>query len=237
MHRAQIASRARPRIVLGRRGAFIAIALLAACGAVVLLAQTASAHARYERSSPGKGEVLTSPPASVEITFTQEIQKIAGTYGIEVNKDRGPDATAGPAVVDDNDRRKLSVRLQPGLSPGRYVVRWKNVSDADGDPAEGAFSFYIGQGPNAVDLENDRQLEQIGAEEETPQATGTSATAAATSAATPGTTRPAATATPASAGASGDGDSNTGLWVLLGVVAAGIVVGGTGGYFFVRRRP
>ena len=75
----------------------------------------------------------------------------------------------------------MSVPLQPDLADGRYVVHWNNVSDEDGDPAEGAFSFYVNYEPNAVDLENDEQLGQIGAEEtpasnDTPAAEDTPAT-------------------------------------------------------------
>ena len=100
-----------------------------------------------EEFTPGKGEALTASPARVEIEFTQEIQKISGSYSIQVVKDRGLDVTAGPAVVNDADRHKLSVPLKDSLTPGRYVVNWANTSDDDGDPATGAFSFYLNYAP------------------------------------------------------------------------------------------
>jgi methionine-rich copper-binding protein CopC len=200
------------------------VALALCCAAVAALAAFAAvgAHARYDSSTPGKGEVVDTSPSSVEITFTQEVQRITGTYGIEVNYDRGLLVTSGPAVLDDSDRRIMSVPLQPDLQPGRYVVRWKNVSDVDGDPFEGAFSFYVQTEPNAVDLENDRQLEGIGAEDQTPAA---SATAGAQPTAEDATAAPA---TPES-GASDDdgGDDSTALVIVL-VIAGVAIAGGLG---------
>ncbi len=135
------------------------IAAVAAIGiAIAGFSAMASAHARVKSSSPAKGEVVQTSPSQVEIFFTQAVQKVAGTYGLAVGRDRGADVTAGPAVIDENDRTHMTVRLQPNLNPGRYVVQWKNVSDEDGNPAEGAFSFYIRSQPNAVNLQNNAQF-------------------------------------------------------------------------------
>jgi methionine-rich copper-binding protein CopC len=227
------------------------IQFLAAVAAIVVVAGSlppatpVSAHAAYDSSTPSVGERLAVGPSQVEITFTQDIQKLAGSYGIEVQKDRGLDVTAGPSVVNDNDRTKLSVPLQPGLLAGRYVVNWKNVSDEDGDPKEGAFSFYVGDyEPNTVDLANDAQLEEIGAEgDPTP-------TAAVVNTEPAGDTTPAATAVPsiteaATATVPGtnddppptadDGDSNntTVIIIIAGLVA--LVAVAIGAYVVTRR--
>jgi methionine-rich copper-binding protein CopC len=219
------------------------ITLLAAVFAVLGFAGSLSvststyAHARYASSSPAVGEILAVGPDSVEITFTQEIQRIAGGYGIEVNKDRGMDVTAGDAAVNDDDRTKLSVPLQPDLEDGRYVVRWKNVSDEDGDPAEGAFSFYINVEPNAVDLANDADLALIGQDDATPAPTATPGDGAAPP---PVVTEPAgaATSTPVNGDPaddnSDDGDSTTVILVGVGAII-GLALGGAG-YFFWRNR-
>ncbi len=213
--------------LVGTVTAALIVALVA-----MLLPQAALAHARYKSSTPAKGEVLQVSPIQAQITFTEEIQKVTGTYGITVEKDRGASVTAGPTVIDEQDRSKMSVPLQADLPAGRYVVRWKNVSDADGDPLEGAFSFYVKTQPNAVDLANDKQLEAIGAAEETPDAT-TEATSAATS---PANTTPAATraaATPGSSAGSGGG-RNTWLYAGVGVVVA-VVIGAAGAWFMLTR--
>jgi methionine-rich copper-binding protein CopC len=221
----------------------IAPLLLAAAmfGAVFALQPSAaSAHARYESSTPAKGEILAVSPSEVDITFTQEIQRIAGKYSIDVTKDRGPSITAGAAVVNDEDRRQMSVALQPDLAAGRYVVRWTNVSDEDGDPAEGAFSFYVNHEPNAVDLENDRQLELIGAEgtaSATSQASpaGETPTDAASAEASPVGTAESSPSPAPPAGEDDGGSSVSVVLIVVGVIVlAAILVGG--GFLFLRSR-
>jgi methionine-rich copper-binding protein CopC len=221
----------------------IATAILA----VMILPSTVSAHARLKSSTPVVGEVLQAAPTQVVITFTQEIQKVSGNYSIRVNRDRGQDVTAAPAVVDDTDRHTMSVQLQPDLVAGRYVVNWHNVSDEDGDPLDGAFSFYLQTQPNAVDLANDAQLAQIGAPEtpsadtsatsETPAASapaGGATSPPATSAAT--TQQPAVTATASSSGSSSSGGSNTTVYVIIAVLAVA-TVGAAGAWWVFTRRP
>ena len=226
------------------RASTVFVAVAAVLAAVSFHAATASAHARPKSSTPAKGEVVSASPPRVDIFFTQAIQKIAGTYGIEVERDRGGSAAEGRAVIDEGDRTHMSVALQPGLKPGRYVVRWMNVSDDDGDPAEGAFSFYVQTQPNAVDRENDAQIEQIGAEGETPAA-GATAAPSAGAASTPrgvatgsaaSATRPASTASAPTT--SPDASEDEGGGTLLYIVGAGIAVAAIaalGGWWLVRR--
>ncbi len=221
------------------RASTLFVAAVAVMVAVALHAATASAHARPKSSTPAKGEVLAASPPRVDIYFTQAVQKIAGTYGIEVERDRGGSVAAGTAVIDEGDRTHMSVALQPGLKPGRYVVRWRNVSDDDGDPAEGAFSFYVQTQPNAVDRENDAQIEQIGAEGETPASDATAAASTSvTGSPAAATTRPASTAaapTPApSASSEDDGDSN--MLYIVGAGIAVVVLAGLGGWWLLRGK-
>lgn len=211
--------------------------MLAAAASALLLVGYAEAHARVKESTPTKAEVLSSPPPQVSITFTQAVQKVTGTYGIEVkfaptNPRTGiriENVTSAPATLDDADRTIMTVALLSDLGEGRYEVLWKNVSDADGDPAEGAFSFYLGVEPTAEDLAADKQLALIG-EEETPPATEAASTPS------PGDT-PVASAT-ALAPSSGDDDGGRGdgLIVLGVIVVVGIVVGFIAARFVTRRR-
>ena len=225
-----------------------AFALSAVTAVALFAAMPAFAHARYKNSTPSTGEVLAASPARVEITFTQQIQKISGTYGIEVAHDRSASVTAGAATIDEADRSKLSAALQPNLQPGRYVVNWKNVSDGDGDPAEGAFSFYIGKEPNANDLENDKQLASVGAEAETPAAGSTTISGAtpATASTRPAVTTVAGTQSPGISAAtpiptttstsSSGGSDNTNLYVAIGAAIVGLVIGFGAWQYLSRRR-
>lgn len=213
--------------------AAVALGLIAV---MAIAPNVALAHARLKSSTPAVGEVLQASPAQVVITFTEDIQKVAGTYDIQVLNGGGQPVTAGPAVIDNTDRAKLSVPLQPDLPAGRYVVNYKNVSDADGDKYHGSFSFYVKVQPTTVDLSNDAQLATVSAENASPAA-GTTAEAAGTAApaATAAVTAPAAGATPAASTGSG---SNTGRNIGIGVgIAVIVIVAAGGGWFaFGRRR-
>ncbi|MDE3094955.1 MAG: copper resistance protein CopC [Chloroflexota bacterium] len=214
----------------------LATVALGLTAVMALAPNVALAHARLKSSTPAVGEVLQASPAQVVITFTEDIQKVAGTYDIQVLNGGGQPVTAGPAVIDNTDRAKLSVPLQPDLPAGRYVVNYKNVSDADGDKYHGTFSFYVKVQPTTVDLSNDAQLATVSAENASPAA-GTTAEAAGTAApvATAAVTAPAAGATPA---ASTGGGSNTGRNIGIGVGIAVIVIVAAGGGWlaFGRRR-
>jgi len=215
-----------------------------ALGGALAMFATASAHARLKESTPKAGEVVQTAPARVQITFTEDIQKVAGTYDIAVQNASGASVTSGPAVIDEQDRSDLSVPLQGGLPAGRYVVHYKNVSDDDGDPFEGAFSFYVQVQPTAADLEDDAQLAQIGAAEPTPAAATPGATTpaavtpgtAATSATVPSPTAGAATATtPATKTDDGGSDSGRNIGIAIGILAVVAVVG-LGGWVLIARR-
>ena len=189
----------------------------------------AAAHANYKSSAPAKGEVLSASPTRVSITFTQEVQKLTGTFGIDVAVDGGAPVTLGDATLDDSDRSIMTVALEPSLNPGRYVVRWKNVSDSDGDTAEGAFSFYVGSQPSADDLVADEALLKIGAEE-TPQPTP--------GASTPedAITEPPPSSTAVAPAAEESGGGNSSLIIVAVIVIAGIAFGFAVVRWLTRRR-
>jgi methionine-rich copper-binding protein CopC len=190
----------------------IAVSALA-IAAAGLAVSVAGAHARLAESTPAVGEVLAASPPQVSITFTQEVQKITGTYGIDVFDASGAEVTAADAVLSDDDRHILTVDLQPALPVGRYVVQYKNVSDADGDPFEGAYAFYVGREPTAEELTADEQL----ADQEEEATPTTQPAASPTVAAIP-----TATASPTTP--SGDGDDDAGGALTLIVVVAAIAL-------------
>ena len=212
----------------------ISAVTLAGFAAIAMVA-TALAHAHYMSSTPGTGEVLSSAPTSVVITFAEAVQKVAGSYDLTVVRDGGASATSGPAVVDAADRAKVSAPLKPGLANGRYVVNWKNVSDVDGDPAEGAFSFYVGVQPSAADLAKDKELAAIGQEEMmTPTAVAQPSAAVTVPAAAPPAAQTPAPALPRTGeGASAGGGAGR-TWEIIAMAGGGILL--TGIVMAARRR-
>lgn len=166
-----------------------------AMGVALAAISMASAHAEYESSTPAKGAVVPNSPSTVTVTFAERIQKLSGSYGLTVEDSAATSVTSGNPTVSSN-QKSLSVGLDSNLASGRYVVRWHNVSDDDGDPKEGAFSFYVKTQPTADDLAADEELAAIGEEEEEEATPTTAATAQATT--VPPTTVPA---TPSGSGA------------------------------------
>jgi methionine-rich copper-binding protein CopC len=202
---------------------------------VAMVARVASvdAHARLDESSPEVGAVLDAAPAEVSITFSQDVQKITGTYGIDVFDESGAEITTEDAVLSDDDRRILTVSLPAALPTGRYVVEYRNVSDEDGDPWEGAYAFYVGRQPTPEEAAADEEL--LG---ETEEATPTAAAAAETP-------TPAGQATavdsPTQAAVDGrdeddDAGGNITLFLVVGAIAL-VVVLVAGGFFALSRRP
>lgn len=204
-----------------------AIALVAV--ALVVAVTGVDAHARLAQATPAVGEVLSASPAAVRLTFTQEIQKISGTYGIDVINEAGQDVAAGDAVLDETDRSIMTVALPPGLPAGRYVVQYKNVSDVDGDPWEGAFAFYVGRQPTDAERALDEELAAQEEEEPTP-----------TIAATPGDTPTAASAATATPSQPDDDDDTGGdllVFVVVGAILLVAVLVVAGFIAFSRSRP
>ena len=118
-------------------------AFLLALAAASLGVGAARAHADYARSEPGAGAILSVPPAQVEIWFTQDMFRREGENWIRVTGPGGEDVHVGEAKIDDDDRRHMTVALQPDLRPGAYTVAWRTLSAEDGDDHEGSFSFTL----------------------------------------------------------------------------------------------
>lgn len=117
-------------------GAFV----LALVGAALLPAARALAHAEPDTVSPGAGAVLVQPPSEVVIEFSQEVVR-GEESGIDVFDEAGQEITVVDAVVDNGNRRRMSVLLPATLQPGVYTVRWRTLSAEDGDTASGEFQF------------------------------------------------------------------------------------------------
>jgi methionine-rich copper-binding protein CopC len=112
-----------------------------AVAAALMAAAVALAHAEPARVRPGDGAILTVAPAQVEIEMSQEMARQAGANDIDVFDEAGREVTTVAAVIDNANRKKLSVALPADLNPGRYRVEWKSLSADDGDNASGKLSF------------------------------------------------------------------------------------------------
>jgi methionine-rich copper-binding protein CopC len=143
-------------------GRFLRGAVLASAAPALLALfaglTAALAHAHYDHSTPAIGQVMGAAPTRVDIYTDTAMAPSPDKNTISVVNGAGQDVQTGNTVLDDADRRHLSVGLQPNLASGRYVVSFTTLSAADGDSDAGRFSFYIGRGPTAADKKLDAAL-------------------------------------------------------------------------------
>ncbi len=133
--------------------------MLPAAVLIVLLGVTSAfAHARYDRSTPGPGEVVQTSLARVDIFTVQEMKKDQTLTEITVVDANNSRVDNGDTTVDDANRKHFSVGLKPALPAGRYVVSFKNASDEDGEEDHGQFAFYVGSAPTAQQKALDTKL-------------------------------------------------------------------------------
>lgn len=155
------------------------IVILTTATIIFLIPTFVLAHARYARSVPGAGAIISDPPRRIDIWFTQELFRREGEYGIEAVGPDGAAAHSGAAVIDDDDRTHMWVELIANLPVGEFVVHWWNISAEDGDSERGSFHFRYD--PQAAVTSTPMQSATA-----TPTATPPAATASATGGGGPG---------------------------------------------------
>ena len=198
--------------VRGRSWAWMVLAVIFAASAS--MAGEAFAHAEPVTVKPGDGAVLTTIPSTIEMLMSQDLARQEGQNDIDVFDASGKEITAVAAVIDNGNRRRLTVTMPLALAVGTYTVKWKTLSADDGDTSAGQFSFTFD--PNAA--------AQPGKEAQKEPTGGAAGTATA------------ASNIPSAAGPNGDGGGTS--WVLVIAVAVGMfVVGGGTTFFLVQKRP
>lgn len=192
----------------------LAATFLAVAAGLLLGATNASAHAGYDHSTPADGEVLAESPERVDVYFGQEMARTGGLPTLIVVNESG-DTLSEPSTLDDDDRTHMSAELPPALPEGRYTVLWHTISDDDGEEAQGAFHFFIGEPP--------AQATPTVTGGETPEP-GQPSLPAETAAPTP----------PPSEDDGGGGDVP--VWALIAGMIGGGIVGVGIGIAYARRR-
>ncbi len=127
------------------RRLFALLALVAAWfGVAVLAAAPASAHVELLASNPADGARLTSAPALVSITLSENIG--IQPNSIKVVDQQGTNVVSGPVFQPGDVAEQVAVKLEPDLPDGSYLVEYAFVS-TDSHPVRGTIAFVIGTGP------------------------------------------------------------------------------------------
>jgi methionine-rich copper-binding protein CopC len=118
--------------------------VVAASGvAAMLLVQLTSAHSRPIRFDPAPGAVLAAAPAQVTGWFTSDLRRDPNWTFLRVLGPNGQRVDTGEPILSA-DRLSMTVNLQGGLGPGRYLVTWRTWDDADGEIFGDCFTFFVG---------------------------------------------------------------------------------------------
>ena len=201
--------------------------VIAVTAAAMLFVQLVSAHSRPIRFDPAPGAVLAAAPVQITGWFTSELRRDPNWNFLRVTGPTGQVVHTGEPILS-SDRLSMSVNLQSGLGPGRYLVTWRTWDDADGEIFGDCFTFFVGQeAANAAVAEKYRldggsQCERIEFD------------------AGAGTPVPGQTPTPeAPAGEDHEDDEDgSGLpgWALVLGIGGGLAVGLVGGRLIGTRR-
>jgi len=127
----------RVRLSAGARGAalLLSLVLLASSAAG---AGRANAHAVLLRSSPAQNAHLQSAPTSVQLFFSEALDRHGSSIRLLGNT--GAPVAGGAGFASDPSEMDLSL---PALQPGFFVVAWTTVSAVDGHRLQGSFPFVL----------------------------------------------------------------------------------------------
>ena len=112
---------------------------------LALLAAPARAHAEFKESVPAEGSTIDTPPSRVVASFTEPPDGASMLLVLDPcgdRADRGPTQTAGT---------QLSVTMTDRFA-GVYTVQYNVLSDLDGHPERGSFSFRAEQGEECGEI-------------------------------------------------------------------------------------
>lgn len=128
----------------------VAAVPLAAGLLVVAWAAPAFAHATLQQTSPSAGQVLDRSPRKVTLGFDESVEVALGA--IRVYNSKGERLEIGSPSHPGGQQSQVQVDV-PKLGDDSYVVTWRVIS-ADSHPVSGAFTFQVGQGAAAGNLQS-----------------------------------------------------------------------------------
>ncbi|GEM_PF-728591 len=110
---------------------------------ILLLAVYTSveAHAELTRSEPAANTVLSSPPTSIKMWFTEPLDTTLSSARL-YNSNGAP--IEGTSITTDPADARIMTMSVPALGNEVYTVRWTTFSIIDGHVLKGSFLFSVG---------------------------------------------------------------------------------------------
>jgi methionine-rich copper-binding protein CopC len=111
--------------------------LLAALLGASLFPALPAAHSKLIRSSPATDAILETPPAELQLWFSEEPLLLMSAVTLA-----GPHGAVKLEALRAGGERSLVVRVGTTLEPGAYRLAWKTAGD-DGHVIQGIVNFSI----------------------------------------------------------------------------------------------
>jgi len=117
------------------------ISLLFACVLLLLLAQTAEAHAQLVRSEPAAGALLNVAPKELRLEFSEDLDPSFSR--VQLFNSKNQIINAGPGLIDAAAPTVMQLALG-ALPKDSYTAIWRSRSAVDGHISEGSVPFGVG---------------------------------------------------------------------------------------------
>lgn len=106
---------------------------------LLIMPRLVFAHAQLRQADPPVGAVVHSPPAQVELTFSEAVEPRFST--VAVTDAAGLQIDKRDLHVAPGDAKRLAISLG-ALPPGVYTVVW-HATSVDTHKTEGTFTFTV----------------------------------------------------------------------------------------------
>ncbi|MFY9655643.1 MAG: copper resistance CopC family protein [Methylocystis sp.] len=127
-------------IKLPQRGAALWVAMLAATASFLFFAPApALAHSFLVDATPSSKDHLDALPKTIKLKFGAGVEPAYSTLSLEAADGK---VLAKGAVGKPETPRELTLDAPADLAPGRYVVRYRVLSQ-DGHIVEGNYEFFL----------------------------------------------------------------------------------------------
>jgi methionine-rich copper-binding protein CopC len=125
---------------LAQRGAARRVGMMAAVASLLLFAAApALAHSFLVDATPSSKDHLDVLPKTIKLKFGAGVEPAYSTLSIETADGK---VLAKGAVGKPETPRELTLDAPADLAPGRYVVRYRVLSQ-DGHIVEGNYEFFL----------------------------------------------------------------------------------------------
>ena len=104
-------------------------------------ARPAAMHLHLLKAEPAADSTLAKAPSAIRLQYSEAPQAAASSIRL-LNETSSREIAVGAAKADPSDARTLAAPVTGAMTPGKYVVRWRAMSN-DGHIVRDSFHFVL----------------------------------------------------------------------------------------------